>query len=69
MLFRSSEGECGLDPIEIRSAVEEMLEDSIFLDALTYNVDSKVQMEKRFQVVMKKYKELIHVKQDISGRL
>jgi len=64
-----SEGECGLDPIEIRSAVEEMLKDSIFLDALTYNVDSKVQMEKRFQVVMKKYKELIHVKQDISGRL
>ena len=49
--------------------MEEMLEDSIFLDALTYNVDSKVQMEKRFQVVMKKYKELIHVKQDISGRL
>lgn len=47
-----------IDPKEIETAVEEMLEDSVFLNALTYNVDSKIHVDERFQVVIDKYKEL-----------
>ena len=47
-----------IDPKEIETAVEEMLEDSVFLNALTYNVDSKIHVDERFQVVVDKYKEL-----------
>lgn len=46
----------------IEEAVSEMLEDSVFLDALTYNVDSAVHVEERFSVVEKKYEELTNAK-------
>lgn len=47
---------------DVIRAVEELLEDSVFLDALTYNVDSAVQVEERFKIVTQKYKELLNVK-------
>lgn len=47
---------------DIRKAVAEMLEDSVFLQALTYNVDSAVHVEERFQIVTQKYRELVDVK-------
>lgn len=50
------------EPSEIVKAVGEMMEDSVFLDALTYNVDSAVHVEERFRVVTQKYKELLDVK-------
>lgn len=39
-----------------RHAVDEMLEDSVFLDALTYNVDSAVHVQNRFDTVDKSYR-------------
>lgn len=58
------EGEVVIEEQEkvIEEAVSEMLEDSFFLDALTYNVDSAVHVEERFSVVAKKYEELTHAK-------
>lgn len=53
-----AEGQDCIEPEEIEAAVGEMLEDSVFLNALTYNVDSKVHVDERFQVVTDKYKEL-----------
>lgn len=41
-----------------QTAVEELLEDSVFLDALTYNVDSAVHVQERFEAVERKYKEI-----------
>lgn len=41
-----------------RHAVDEMLEDSVFLDALTYNVDSAVHVQNRFETVEQKYREI-----------
>lgn len=41
-----------------KTAVDEMLEDSVFLDALTYNVDSAVHVQERFGAVEQKYKEI-----------
>ncbi len=52
----------GLDPSDITKAVQEIMEDSVFLEALTYNVDSAVHVEERFRVVTQKYKELLDVK-------
>ncbi len=49
-------------PSDIVKAVEEILEDSVFLEALTYNVDSAFHVEERFRVVTQKYKELLNVK-------
>ena len=46
----------------VRKAVTEMLEDSVFLQALTYNVDSAVHVEERFSIVTQKYRELVDVK-------
>lgn len=43
---------------EIRQGVWDMLEDSVFLNALTYNVDSAVHVEQRFEVVKKIYKRM-----------
>lgn len=42
-----------------RQAVDEMLEDGVFLNALTYNVDSAVHVQERFMTVKKKYREVI----------
>ena len=42
-----------------RKALDEMLEDSVFLDALTYNVDSAVHVQNRFETVEQKYKEIV----------
>ena len=41
-----------------RHAVDDMLEDSVFLDALTYNVDSAVHVQNRFDTVEQKYREI-----------
>lgn len=41
-----------------RHAVDEMMEDSVFLDALTYNVDSAVHVQNRFDTVEQKYREI-----------
>ena len=43
-----------------RAAVDEMLEDSVFLNALTYNVDSAVHVQERFETVERKYKEIVN---------
>lgn len=43
-----------------RHAVDEMLEDSVFLDALTYNVDSAVHVQNRFDTVQQKYREIMN---------
>ena len=43
-----------------RHAVDEMLEDSVFLDALTYNVDSAVHVQNRFDTVEQKYREIMN---------
>lgn len=43
-----------------RMAVSEMLEDSVFLDALTYNVDSAVHVQERFETVERKYEEIVN---------
>ena len=59
LIMKDSEG---LDPSEITKAVQEIMEDSVFLEALTYNVDSAVHVEERFRVVTQKYKELLDVK-------
>lgn len=53
------EGEEEIEPEEIQTAVDEMLEDSVFLTALTYNVDSKIHVDERFQMVTDKYEELV----------
>ena len=53
-----AEGQDCIEPEKIEAAVGEMLEDSVFLNALTYNVDSKIHVDERFQVVTDKYKEL-----------
>ena len=42
-----------------RKALDEMLEDSVFLAALTYNVDSAVHVQNRFDTVEQKYKEIM----------
>lgn len=42
-----------------RAAVDEMLEDSVFLNALTYNVDSAVHVQERFATVERKYREIV----------
>lgn len=42
-----------------RKALDDMLEDAVFLDALTYNVDSAVHVQNRFDTVEKKYKEIM----------
>ena len=54
-----AEGEEEIEPEEIQTAIDEMLEDSVFLTALTYNVDSKIHVDERFQMVTDKYEELI----------
>lgn len=59
LIMKDSEG---LDPSDIIKAVQEIMEDSVFLEALTYNVDSAVHVEERFRVVTQKYKELLDVK-------
>lgn len=41
-------------------AVSEMLEDSVFLNALTYNVDSAVHVQERFETVERKYEEIVN---------
>ena len=64
-----TEGQDGTDPKEIETAVGEMLEDSVFLNALTYNVDSKIHVDERFQVVIDKYEELTDGKQDPCRRV
>lgn len=46
------------DRKQIQGAVAEMMEDSVFLDALTYNVDSAAHVEERFGFVEKKYREM-----------
>lgn len=56
------EGEQTIEPTDIQNAVNQMLEDSVFLDSLTYNVDSKVHVDERFRIVIEKYKELTDVK-------
>lgn len=43
-----------------RNAVDDMLEDSVFLDALTYNVDSAVHVQNRFDTVQQKYREIMN---------
>lgn len=53
-----AEGESNAEREKICTAVDEMLEDSVFLEALTYNVDSKIRVDDRFQVVTDKYEEL-----------
>ena len=63
LIMKDSEG---LDPSDITKAVQEIMEDSVFLEALTYNVDSAVHVEERFRVVTQKYKELLDVKKNIS---
>ena len=42
-----------------RQALDDMLEDGVFLDALTYNVDSAVHVQNRFDTVEQKYKEIM----------
>ena len=42
-----------------RKALDDMLEDGVFLDALTYNVDSAVHVQNRFDTVEQKYKEIM----------
>ena len=59
LIMKDSEG---LDTSDITKAVQEIMEDSVFLEALTYNVDSAVHVEERFRVVTQKYKELLDVK-------
>ena len=59
LIMKDSEG---LDPSDITKAVQEIMEDSVFLEALTYNVDSAVHVEERFRVVTQKYKEWLDVK-------
>lgn len=46
------------DEEQVSGAVAEMMEDSVFLDALTYNVDSAARVEERFMFVEKKYREM-----------
>lgn len=41
-----------------KETVDEMLEDSVFLEALTYNVDSAVHVQERFEIVEREYKEI-----------
>lgn len=41
-----------------KRAVSELLEDSIFLNALTYNVDSAVHVQERFEAAEQKYEEI-----------
>ena len=53
-----TEGESSVEREKIWQAVDEMLEDSVFLEALTYNVDSKIHVDERFQIVTDKYEEL-----------
>lgn len=43
-----------------RKALDDMLEDAIFLDALTYNVDSAVHVQNRFDTVEQKCKEIMN---------
>lgn len=49
----------GINGIEKKS-VDEMLEDSVFLNALTYNVDSAVHVDERFETVERKYEEIMN---------
>lgn len=51
---------------EIQRAADEMMEDSVFLNALTYNVDSAVHVEERFRVVKEKFEEISDAKQIID---
>ena len=57
--FDGRQYEFDLTYSQIREAVAEMLEDSVFLEALTYNVDSVVHVEERFRIVTQKYRELV----------
>lgn len=43
---------------DVRRKVQDMLEDSVFLSALTYNVDSAIHVEQRFEVVKRSFKEM-----------
>ena len=43
-----------------RKALDDMLEDAVFLDALTYNVDSAVHVQNRFDTVEQKCKEIMN---------
>lgn len=54
------EGKTELPQGTERMAVSEMLEDSVFLDALTYNVDSAVHVQERFETVERKYEEIVN---------
>lgn len=54
------EGKTGLPRGTERMAVSEMLEDSVFLNALTYNVDSAVHVQERFGTVERKYEEIVN---------
>lgn len=50
----------------IRLAVNEVMEDSVFLNALTYNVDSAVHVEERFRIVKEKFEEIADAEQIID---
>lgn len=54
------ENGCNLPRRAGKKAVDDLLEDSVFLDALTYNVDSAVHVEQRFEAVERKYKEIMN---------
>lgn len=43
-----------------RKALDDMLEDAVFLDTLTYNVDSAVHVQNRFDTVEQKCKEIMN---------
>lgn len=53
------DGRVSINGIEKKS-VDEMLEDSVFLNALTYNVDSAVHVDERFETVERKYEEIMN---------
>ena len=53
------ESEYKFEPARWSGAVTEMLEDSVFLAALTYNVDSASNVEKRLGVIDMQYNRLV----------
>lgn len=54
---------------DINTKLDEMFEDSVFLEALTYNVDSAVHVNVRFAFAEKKYKEIADAYQNFGGRI
>jgi hypothetical protein len=44
---------------EIKRGVDELLEDEDYLMSLQHSVDSSVNVRKRFEKVMEKYKEIV----------